>query len=115
MQAFHVVAATPALLAARTTELVPREATLRAPAPNPVQAMGDVKFTLPASGRMDIDLYSVTGRRVGRIASGWFEAGAHTIPWRGVTDGGTALANGVYFVRLKGVNVDLTQKLVIAN
>jgi FtsP/CotA-like multicopper oxidase with cupredoxin domain len=119
MQAFHMVAATPALLAAQktatATDLGSREATLRAPAPNPVQAMGDVKFTLPTAGRVDIDLYSVTGRRVGRIASGWFGAGEHTIPWRGMSDGGNAPANGVYFVRLKGVNVDLTQKLVIAN
>ena len=71
-----------------------------------------MRFTLPKAGRIEIDLFSVTGQRVGRIASGWFEAGEHAVPWRGM---GATLANGIYFVRLRGEDVNLTQKLVVAN
>jgi hypothetical protein len=80
-----------------------------------VLATGDVRFSLPTAGRVEIALYSVTGRRVGTIASGWFEAGEHTIPWRRVSDTGGTLASGVYFVQLKADGVSLNQKLVIAN
>ena len=117
MQRFRMVAASPAMLAeqnaGRAQEIVAREAQLRAPAPNPAATLGEVRFTLPTAGRMEIDLFSVTGRRVGRIASGWFEAGDHTIPWSRVA--GEAIANGVYFVRLHGEGVNLSQKLVVAN
>jgi multicopper oxidase len=119
MQAFHVVAATPAILAAKNAAST--EATwtgdtqLRAPAPNPVQVKGDLKFTLGTAGRVEIALYSVTGRRVATIASGWFEAGEHTVPWRRTGNAGETLANGIYFVRLRGAGIDLSQKLVVAN
>jgi hypothetical protein len=117
MQRFRPAPATLASLtqqAAAVHTLAPADVQLRAPVPNPIQAAGDVRFALPTAARVDVTVYSVTGRRVATIASGWFEAGEHSIPWRRVGETGTPLANGVYFIRLQGTGIDLTQKLVVA-
>jgi spore coat protein A, manganese oxidase len=116
MRPFHVIAPTPAMLAARSAvsaaDPLPRDVQLRA-APNPAAAPGDVRFSLPAAGRVEIDLFTVTGQRVARIASGWYPAGEHAVSLR-ETIGFGKLGNGVYFVKLRGEGVTRAQKLIIA-
>jgi spore coat protein A len=118
MRPYHLVAPTPALLAAKAadsaTDAVPREIQFHALAPNPAVSPGELKFSLPTAGRIEIDLFNVAGQRVARIASGWYEAGEHAVPWRRVSDSGQTLGSGVYFVKMRGESVNRAQKLVIA-
>jgi hypothetical protein len=92
----------------------PRELQLGAPVPNPAVTPGDVKFTLPIAGHVDIDLFNVAGQRVARVASGWYPAGEHAVSLRNASEAGKALGSGVYFVLLRGDGVNRTQKLIIA-
>jgi flagellar hook assembly protein FlgD len=93
---------------------VPAVTALRAPAPNPVVAGSNVTFSLRNAGRVELDVYTVSGRLASRIAGGWYEAGDHTVAWqrRGVS--GEPLANGVYIVRFRSGEVERTQKMVLA-
>jgi len=113
MRPFHVVAPTPALIAARAVRAAEPSPAMQlgSPAPNPSTDLRDVRFTLAAAGNLQIDLFSATGRRVA-TASGWYGAGEHVAPWRRL--GGEDLGSGVYFVRLHGDGVDRAQKLIIA-
>lgn len=118
MRPFHLVAPTPAVLAAKAAgsamDPSPGELQLRAPAPNPAVTRSDVRFTLPRAGHVEIDLFNVAGRRVANVASGWYPAGEHAISLRRVNEAGQALGSGVYFVLLRGEGVNRTQKLIIA-
>jgi FtsP/CotA-like multicopper oxidase with cupredoxin domain len=108
-------ARTPAAeLAAEPTDAAPRELQLLAASPNPMADNGLLRFSLPAAGRIELDLYAVTGQRVRSLASGWFEAGEHAVPWRRLDDAGQTLRGGVYFVRLRGDGIHRTQKLIVA-
>jgi flagellar hook assembly protein FlgD len=66
-----------------------------------MRAVSLVRFELPAAGEATLEVFNVQGRRVRRVASGWFEAGPHQALWSGADDAGRALPSGVYFVRLE--------------
>jgi hypothetical protein len=79
--------------------------------PNPFNATTTISFTLPKTGRVDLKVYDVTGRKTGGLLSaptGVIAAGEHSI----VFDGGD-LCSGIYFVRLQSGTVSQTQKIVL--
>jgi FtsP/CotA-like multicopper oxidase with cupredoxin domain len=108
------VAAAPAAGTAPAPQVISPQVELLAPSPNPAAGRGTFEFSLPAAGQVQFDLYSVTGQRVRTLASGWFEAGVHSVPWDRAGDSGQALASGIYFVRLQGEGIQRVRKLVLA-
>lgn len=81
--------------------------------PNPAAPMAAIRFDLPSSGRIDLAVFDVTGRRVATLASGVREAGSHEAVWNGRDDQGHALASGQYFYRLMADGKTLTRKLLL--
>ena len=69
--------------------------------PNPFNPRTTLRFALPADERVRLVLYDAAGRRVRRLAEGFWPAGRHEIPWDGRDDLGRAAAAGVYFARLE--------------
>jgi len=53
-------------------------------------------------GRVDVDLFDVTGRRVARIGADAGARGSTTLAWTGADDRGRPVAPGVYLARLRG-------------
>jgi hypothetical protein len=78
----------------------PAHTALLAPAPNPAAASAAIAFTLAQPGRVELEIYSVTGRRVRTLASGELAAGAYTFTWAGDDESHRAVSPGVYFARL---------------
>lgn len=114
MHKLALVAAMPAMAAKGSiADAAPGEIQLRAPVPNPAGQTGNFSFSLPTPGRVQIDLFNVKGERVRQLASGWFGAGEHVIPWRRIDSDGKTLGSGVYFVRLQGEGVKRDQKLIV--
>lgn len=87
--------------------------SLRSPNPNPALSGADFHFSLRNPGRVELELYSVNGRLVKRIADAWYPAGSHQVTWRRGQDDGPPLANGVYVVRFRGDGISDTKKLVL--
>jgi FtsP/CotA-like multicopper oxidase with cupredoxin domain len=123
MRPYHLVApgaAPPAMAATMAAAMAatPSAATelatrLEFPTPNPITAGGSFRFSIRNAGPVELDLFSVTGRHVGRIADGWFESGSHSVAWTGRTKSGQTLAKGVYVVRFRGDGVERTHKVVL--
>jgi FtsP/CotA-like multicopper oxidase with cupredoxin domain len=118
MRPYYLVApgAAPALAgrieAASAVESAPATALL-SPTPNPVVTGSNLSFSLRNAGNVELDLFTVTGRHVQRLASGWHAAGEHTVAWQRRGSTGEPLANGVYVVRFQGDGVNLSKKLIL--
>jgi hypothetical protein len=76
--------------------------------PNPAQERTEVRFLLPQTSEVTLDVYDLSGRRIQRLAQGLREAGSYSQTW----DAQNAPA-GVYFVRLSAGKESLTQRLVL--
>jgi hypothetical protein len=69
--------------------------------PNPVSDGMSVQLTLARSGRVNLGIYDLAGRRVRSLLDGDPGMGLHVIGWDGRGDDGRAVANGFYVVRLR--------------
>jgi len=81
--------------------------------PNPSRGDVTVLFELPRPSSVSLRVYDVRGRVVRSYAAATHPAGMHTFRWDGRSDGGAALADGVYFARLEVEGTVVTGKLVL--
>lgn len=90
----------------------PETLTLGAPQPNPFRAQTVILYALPDAGEVRAAIYDLLGRRVATLVDDRREAGPHHLSWNGEADNGTAVASGVYFIRLRAGGERRTRKLV---
>jgi hypothetical protein len=89
--------------------VIPASFALHSVNPNPVVSNALVRFDVPHTARVAIEVFDVTGRTVDTIADQVFEAGRYS---RRV-DCGENLASGVYFIRMQSDRFNRTAKLII--
>lgn len=77
----------------------PRSIALTA-SPSPFRSSVAIEYTLARSGRTRIAVHDLLGREVARLGDGHQEAGIHRLTWDGYRDDRTAVAPGVYAIRL---------------
>jgi flagellar hook assembly protein FlgD len=63
------------------------------------QGASTVRFGVAQTGRVQVNIYDVAGRRVRNLADRVFPAGEHVLEWDGSDDAGGRVARGVYFIR----------------
>jgi hypothetical protein len=69
--------------------------------PNPFAERTALRFGLAAWGRVDLDIYDVSGRLVRHLVGETRPAGEYRATWDGRDDSGGAAPAGVYFSRLE--------------
>ena len=79
--------------AVTTTDLLPV-------IPNPSRGTAYIEYTLAAPTAVELDVYSVDGRRVKSLGTGMQEAGRYHLVWNGTDERGSPVHSGLYFVRL---------------
>jgi hypothetical protein len=89
---------------------VPASAVITGNSPNPFNGMTEVRFGIPRDGRVSLGVYDVSGREVESLVERAFSAGYHSVTWRN----GANLGAGLYFVRLRFGNEEVTHKVVIS-
>ncbi len=67
------------------------------------------------AGRVRLEVFDLTGRRVAVPLDAPLAAGTHTVAWNGADAGGRRLANGVYLVRLDAGGRRETRRIVLAD
>ncbi len=75
--------------------------SLASPLPNPFVVETSIPFEMHRRALVDARVYDASGRLIRVLAKRSFEVGLHTLTWDGVALGGTAVASGVYFVRVE--------------
>ena len=69
--------------------------------PNPFNAETTIRYTLSASGMIDLVVYDVSGHAVRTLVRGQLPAGVHRAVWDGRDDKGIEVSSGVYLYRLR--------------
>ncbi len=92
---------------------IPARLALGANFPNPFNPKTTLRFALPTSGKVDLAVYDVQGRRVVTLASGNMDAGYHEMEWLGRDGAGQAVSSGIYFSRIVFGEEVLTSKMLM--
>lgn len=80
--------------------------------PNPFTDAATIDFQLEKPMHVRMEVYDLLGRRVAVLVDGQKSAGPHTITWR-AQGGGSRLASGVYFLRMRAGDFTATRKMTL--
>ncbi|MBD3163477.1 MAG: T9SS type A sorting domain-containing protein [Candidatus Eisenbacteria bacterium] len=92
-------------IAAGTLRLLPS-------APNPFVQQTGIRYVLPAPGRVRIEIFDPTGRKVRTLLDQSSEAGAGVVLWDGRDDAGRPVGTGVYLSRLTTEEATRTGRVI---
>ena len=60
-----------------------------------------------------IDIYSMKGKKLRTLVSGFKNAGSYEVVWDGRSDCGSEIAGGVYFINLSANGSSVSKKVTI--
>lgn len=69
--------------------------------PNPTRSGVTFGYELREPAAVDFEVRDVAGRLVAQVPAGRHEAGRGSLVWDGLTSGGSRVAAGIYFVKMK--------------
>ena len=93
---------------------IPKRYMLHANAPNPFNPITTIRYDLPRSSRVELEVYDITGRLVKTLVSGEVkQPGRHDVIWNGSNDRGRAVASGLYFYRLRTDDYGKVRKMML--
>ena len=75
--------------------------SLGMPVPHPSRDGVSLRASIEESSEAWVHVFDASGRRVRTFATGFLNAGAHTIRWNGRSEGGHDVAGGTYFLRFE--------------
>lgn len=76
--------------------------------PNPFNAQTTLSFNLNQAAYVEIDIYDITGRKVDRIAEGYYDAGQHNVNWDA-----SEQSSGIYFYKVSAGNQSITRRMTL--
>lgn len=82
--------------------------------PNPFNPTTNIRFTLPETKKVKIDIYSITGQKIKTLVNNTMKAGYHKITWDATDENGIKVSSGVYIYQLKCGNEVFTKKMIFA-
>ncbi len=86
----------------------PVEFSLAQNYPNPFNPSTSISFALPQNGRVILEVFSITGQKVGTLVNETLNAGNHTIQFNA-----SGLSSGTYIYRIQAGNFVQTRKMVL--
>jgi hypothetical protein len=84
---------------------------LTTPRPNPFTGSTRIEFSLPQAGTARLDVFDARGRRIETLVSGSQPAGRQVVVWNGRDSRGSAVASGVYLIRLQAGSQTLMERV----
>jgi hypothetical protein len=93
---------------AETSTPVPQRFELEQNYPNPFNPATTIDFAVPVSGHVTLDVFTVTGKRVGRLINENLAPGYYSVKFFG-----SELASGTYWYRLTGTGFGDAKKMIL--
>ena len=94
-------------------EIIPSTFTLAQNYPNPFNPRTTIQFSLESREQVTIEIFNSLGQKVRTLLNESRGAGAHTVEWNGMDDGGNEVSTGVYLYRLVAGEMAQTKKMVL--
>ncbi len=94
-------------------ESLPTSYALAGNFPNPFNPQTTIRYDVPRTGHVQLDVYDLRGQRVARLVDGTVEAGRRSVIWNGRDDHDATVPSGVYFARLSAGGVQQTGRMVL--
>ncbi len=93
---------------------LPDEFELKSNYPNPFNPVTTLRFTLPKSAEVTIEIYNVLGQKVRTLVSNTkFKAGIREAKWNATNDFGMRVASGTYIYTIKAENFVAAKKMLL--
>jgi len=81
--------------------------------PNPFSPETRIDFELPQAGQVELEIYSVDGRRIRALVDEERAAGAHSVRWDRRDDSGQKVPGGVYFYNLTAPGTKQSRQMIL--
>jgi hypothetical protein len=81
--------------------------------PNPFNPSTVITYALPEGGRVVLELFDITGRRIRTLVDDTRVMGRHREEWDGRDDRGRQVASGVYIYRLQAGGKTFSRKCAL--
>lgn len=81
--------------------------------PNPFNPTTVIRFELPVSNNVTVNIYNILGQRVKTLVDDYIYSGSHIINWDGKNDFGVTVSSGIYFCRMEAGKFIKTIKLMM--
>jgi polyhydroxybutyrate depolymerase len=98
---------------AETETNLPIEYALKQNYPNPFNPETTIRFQLPQSTDVAINIYNIYGQLVRRLVNDKMQAGFHEIAWDSQDDAGRNMPSGVYLYRIHAGGFMEVKKLML--
>lgn len=72
-----------------------------------------LKVNLPSDGKLNVIITTLDGNVIKYLARGQTNAGEHLYTWDGKNTNGNNVARGMYFIRVTGIGIDETRKIMV--
>ncbi len=81
--------------------------------PNPFNPETTIRYSLPATGYVEIVVFNFLGQKVKSLVNAVQQGGAHQIQWNGTDENGQMVSSGIYYYQLKSGNEDVVKKMIL--
>ncbi|UCF06029.1 MAG: T9SS type A sorting domain-containing protein [bacterium] len=81
--------------------------------PNPFNPVTTLSYHLPEAGRVVLEIFDVSGRRLIGLVDKDQEPGHYEVTWDGRDAGGVQVSSGVYFYRLRAGVKTISRKMAV--
>ena len=103
----------PTAVESLVTEPLPNMFNLAAAYPNPFNPRTTIRFSLPHTAPVQLELFNMQGQLVRRLFTGQLQAGWFAIEWDGTDNNGRQVGSGVYLFRFLTPAGQISQKAVL--
>jgi hypothetical protein len=92
---------------------LPKQYSLSQNYPNPFNPSTEIRFALPKSCEVRVEVLNVLGQTIRTLASGLQTAGIHFVTWDGTDEKGNSVSSGVYFYRVVSDEFTTSRKMLL--
>ncbi|MCI0552833.1 MAG: glycoside hydrolase family 9 protein [Anaerolineae bacterium] len=81
--------------------------------PNPFNPTTTIEFSLPATERVEVVIFDISGRKVATLLNEVRRAGKHVVSWEGKDERGILVSTGVYLCVVESSRQIVTRKMLM--
>ncbi len=97
----------------KSSQSIPGKFILEGNYPNPFNPSTTIKFELPRSQNIEINIFNILGQKVRHLLNSYLESGENKIVWNGKDDDNKIVPSGIYIYSIMTKDKIYTRKMVL--